>query len=665
MRFRFRCTTVTDHLRTLRAALGGEISGGCLLCPGPGHSAADRSLSIKLDASAPDGFIVHSFAGDDPIGCKDYVRIKAGLPAFKPNGGNGHRRASDEDIAAALMAAVQTRNDNKPKGRVVATYDYTDADGKLLYQVLRLEPKSFRQRRPDGNGGFIWSLGEVRRVLYRWPGVLKFPDATIFLTEGEKDADRVASLGYCATCVAGSKWTPECAQALAGRDVIILEDNDGPGHVKALTAAQALHGTAKSVRIVLLPDLPDKGDLSDWLDADPHRAEKLADVCFDVPEWTPEDAGANAEEEPATDPEPRKSRASIQWLNMSNWDDEPRPERQWAIQDRVPLKQTGLFSGEGGVGKSILEMMKDVAHVTGKDWLGSLPVPGPAIYLGAEDDENEIHIRFYDIAQHYGVTFKELIAGGLHVLCKLGEDATLCSFTRSGKVETTALYRQLYQAAGDIKPKNISIDTLSRAFAGSEIDRVQVYAFATHMQALAMVADGSVTVLSHPSLQGISSGSGISGSTAWHGAFRFRQYLTSVKPEDGEEPNNDLRQIEFKKNQYGPRGEAVVLRYQRGLFLPVGGLGTLEKLAAEQNADDLFLELLDTFMQQGRNVSHFRNVNNYAPVMFAKDPRAKATPGVIKALADAMERLFAAKKIRVETYGRPSRPNTRIVRDNG
>jgi RecA-family ATPase len=81
------------------------------------------------------------------------------------------------------------------------------------------------------------------------------------------------------------------------------------------------------------------------------------------------------------------------------------------------------------------------------------------------------------------------------------EDATLCaSGGKSGRVETTDFYRQLYEAAGDIKPKNISIDTLSRAFAGNEIDRVQVYTFAMHMQALAMVAGGSVTVLSHPIL---------------------------------------------------------------------------------------------------------------------------------------------------------------------
>ena len=79
--------------------------------------------------------------------------------------------------------------------------------------------------------------------------------------------------------------------------------------------------------------------------------------------------------------------------------------------------------------------MKDVAHVTGKDWLGSLPELGPAIYIGAEDDENEIHIRLLDIAKHYGVTFKELIERGLHVLCLLGKDATLCATGKSGRVE--------------------------------------------------------------------------------------------------------------------------------------------------------------------------------------------------------------------------------------
>lgn len=354
-------------------------------------------------------------------------------------------------------------------------------------------------------------------------------------------------------------------------------------------------------------------------------------------------------------------KAKLQWLDMSSWDHVPVPERQWAIRDRVPLKQAGLFSGEGGTGKSIIELTKNVAHVAGKDWLGSMPEPGAAFYLGAEDDADEIHIRIAAIAKHYGVTFKDLIEGGLHVLPLLGEDATLCAVTRGGHIETTALYRTIYDAAGDIKPKNISIDTLSRAFAGNEIDRVQVYAFAMHMQALAMVAEGSVTVLSHPSLAGINTGTGLSGSTAWHGAFRFRQYLKGVKASDGERQESDLRQLEFKKNQYGPLGESIVLRYQAGLFLPEGGVSDLDRLAREAAAEQLFLDLVRRFATQGRNLSEKVTANNYAPSVFVDEADARPL-GFRKAdFKGAMSRLFSADKLYVQNYGRPSRPASRLA----
>ena len=628
---------MSPNLQSIARALGGEVRGGQVLAPGPGHSAKDRSLSVKLDPGAPDGFIVNSFANDDPIQCKDYVREKSGLDPFNC------KRKPAFDIHKVVAA-------QSAKGNVVATYDYTDADGELLYQVLRYEPKDFRQRRPDGNGDWTWSVGE-RRVLYRLPDLLQYPDASVFVCEGEKDADRVASLDHCSTTVAGSKWTPDCVEPLAGRDILILEDADEPGHEKAIAAATALRGEAKTIRIVRLPGLTghaNNKDVSDWLDADPRRGNKLADVCFDAPLWTPE----------ATTP---AAPSTLRWLDMSNWDREPVPERQWAIRDRVPLNQAGLFSGEGGTGKSIIELTKDVAHVAAKDWLGSLPEQGPAFYIGAEDDEDELHIRLAAIAQHYGTTFDELIAGGLHVMCLLGQDATLCAATgKSGKVEVTDLYRQLYEAAGDVKPKNISIDTLSRAFAGDEINRVQVYAFAMHMQALAMVAGGSVTVLSHPSLQGIASGSGISGSTAWHGAFRFRQYLKGVKPDDGEQPDNDVRELEFKKNQCGPTCESIVLRYQGGLFLPVAGVSSLDQAAREQQADETFLDLLRRYASQNRYVSDKKSPA-YAPALFAKEDIAKAAGLTNISLAAAMSRLFATGKIWNEPCGRPSRPHYRIA----
>jgi RecA-family ATPase len=241
----------------------------------------------------------------------------------------------------------------------------------------------------------------------------------------------------------------------------------------------------------------------------------------------------------------------------------------------------------------------------------------------------------------------------------LGHDATLCvAMSKGGKVETKVLYRQLYEAAGDIKPKNISIDTLSRAFSGNEIDRVQVYAFANHMQALAMVAGGSVTVLAHPSIAGIASGSGISGSTAWHGAFRFRMYLTSIKPEAGEQPDGDIRELQFRKNQYGPMGEAIALRYQRGLFLPVAGMSGLDKLAREQKIDETFLSLMSRLESEGRNVSDAAHARNYAPACFCREKEGKGTRKA--EFADAMPRLFEAGKIHVEEYGPPSRRFTRL-----
>src|SRR5262249_25543448 len=133
----------------LARALGGEASGNEIRCPGPGHSARDRSLSITVDPRAPGGFVVHSFADDDPIACKDYVRAKAGLDPFKPNG--------------------QRRNNgaHQPKRKIVAEYNYTDESGAVLYQVVRYDPKDFRQRRPDGKGGRSPKVGGVRRVPHR------------------------------------------------------------------------------------------------------------------------------------------------------------------------------------------------------------------------------------------------------------------------------------------------------------------------------------------------------------------------------------------------------------------------------------------------------------------------------------------------------------------
>jgi uncharacterized protein DUF3987 len=124
-------------------------------------------------------------------------------------------------------------------------------------------------------------------VIYRWCGLLEFPSATVFVCEGEKDADNVRGLGLCATTVACGKWTDDCIQALAGRDCWILEDNDEAGRKKALEAATRLHPVAASVKIVRFPSLPNGGDVSDWLDMG-RTKDDLEDFCCSTPDWQPE-----------------------------------------------------------------------------------------------------------------------------------------------------------------------------------------------------------------------------------------------------------------------------------------------------------------------------------------------------------------------------------------
>jgi len=376
------------------------------------------------------------------------------------------------------------------------------------------------------------------------------------------------------------------------------------------------------------------------------------------------DAGEPPKESPtpAPTPEPTPEKLPpLPFINMSNWDNEPVPKQEWAVLDRIPLGQTALFTGEGGYGKSTILEHLCAAHALGRDWLGSLPEPGPAIFLEAEDGEKPIHRRLAAIARLYGVTFQEMIDGGLHLVSLFGDDTVLAGVSRSGKIEPTSRYAQLLQAAGDIKPKMIGIASSANVFAGSENDRAQTQQFVNLLNRVAMVAHGSIVLLSHPSLTGIKDDTGLSGSTQWHNAVRARFYIKSINPEPGEQPDDDLRELIFKKNQYGRKSAAIVLRYHDGLFLPEKSMSGLDKVAHDTKADETFLDLLQRFVGEGRNVSHHPTSKTYAPTAFAAETEAKKHQLRKADFESAMRRLFEAKKIHVEDYGRPSRPYTRIT----
>ncbi len=359
-------------------------------------------------------------------------------------------------------------------------------------------------------------------------------------------------------------------------------------------------------------------------------------------------------------PEEKKSISPLRFVDMSNWDRQPVPEQEWCVLDRIPVRQCVLFTGEGAAGKSTVQLHLSAAHVLGRDWLGSMPELGPAIFVDAEDEEGVMHRRLAAIAAHYGVTFKDMIDGGLHLVSLIGEDAVLATASRSGKIEPTPRYDQLLEAAGDIRPKTIGIASSANVFAGDEVDRAQVQQFVSLLTRLAIVANGAVVLISHPSITGINSDTGLSGSTQWHNAVRARFYLKSVKPEAGEQPDTDLRELSFRKNNYGAVGASVALRYQNGLFLPLPGMANLDKLAAEQRADEVFLDLLRRFTSENRHVSD-RKSPNYAPAVFAKEDAARKAGLNGAAFANAMRRLFEKKAIWNEPCGKPSRPSYRIA----
>jgi len=186
--------------------------------------------------------------------------------------------------------------------REVAAYTYTSADGEVLFQVVRFEPKDFRQRRPDGQGGWIWKMDGTQLVLYRLPAAHAAVEAgrTIYVNEGEKAADAMAGLGLDATCSPGGagKWRRAYNKALKGADVVLVEDNDDAGRKHTAAVAAALRGIAARVRVLALPGLPPKGDAFDWIAVGGTVAE-LEELTARAPE-----AGA----------EPRASGQPPSWL---------------------------------------------------------------------------------------------------------------------------------------------------------------------------------------------------------------------------------------------------------------------------------------------------------------------------------------------------------------
>lgn len=274
----------------LSAALGDRVTRAHddeLTARCPAHEDGTASLTVRhTDGKA----LVHCHAG-----CESTAIVQA----------LGLRMADlfDTPLAPAIVT---------PARRQVATYDYVDEGGALLSQKIRYEPKDFRIRRPVGDG-WEWNRRGVRPVLYRLPAVRAAADAgtTVFIVEGEKDVHTLEFLGLTATCNADGaakdgqrpKWGSREAEQLADvSEVIVLPDNDAAGeaHAAAVVRSLAALSPAPKVRVVRLPGVPEKGDVTDWVAAGGTREQLLALVDAATAESMPT---STEDEEPTLGPD--------------------------------------------------------------------------------------------------------------------------------------------------------------------------------------------------------------------------------------------------------------------------------------------------------------------------------------------------------------------------
>jgi RecA-family ATPase len=343
-------------------------------------------------------------------------------------------------------------------------------------------------------------------------------------------------------------------------------------------------------------------------------------------------------------------------IAASEFEGVPMPERQWIVPDYIPARNVTLLSGDGGIGKSLLALQLGMARALGREWVGLLPEPGQTLVLSAEDDREEMHRRLGLMRPFYDASWSQL--GDLKINDVVGKGCVLGALNR-GRIEATPMCCELDAYMAESALSLVILDVLAAMFAGNECQREQVRQFVDILNGLCRRHDCAILLLSHPSLTGINTGTGLSGSTDWNNGVRSRLYLrTPPASNDGSTPDKNLRTLEGMKANYGERGGKIDLEWKDGVFRRVKEPALLDKLAAEKKAEDVFMRLMKRFNSEGRNVSD-KNGTSYAPAIFAAQPDAEGITS--KQFKGAMDRLFVAKDIRLMNKGRPSKPAWTLV----
>jgi hypothetical protein len=363
-----------------------------------------------------------------------------------------HAGCTLEQICAAI--GIQMRdlflNDSprsSPEPTIATIYPYTDEHGRLLFQVLRYTPKTFKQRRPDGNGGWAWNLDGVRRVLYRLPEVGKAK--SIIIVEGERDADTASSMDLIGTCNPGGagKWRTEYSEALRGKDVAIIADADAPGLKHARDVVRSLVGIAHEVK--LIEALPAAKDLTEWF-----QRGGTKDALLSLIERTPV----------------LTSEGVAKWFPAKNGDQfalrplaellaKPDTPVEYIWDGRLVAGTVSLLVSKPKVGKSTFARNLCLAVSRGEPFLGLETQQGECIYLALEERWEEIRNDFAamgaDGTEQILIHAAAAPAEGMFALVKLVRErkprlVVIDPLFRIARIKDERAYAETYAALGPL-----------------------------------------------------------------------------------------------------------------------------------------------------------------------------------------------------------------------
>jgi RecA-family ATPase len=338
------------------------------------------------------------------------------------------------------------------------------------------------------------------------------------------------------------------------------------------------------------------------------------------------------------------ARDPLPTIDPRDWQGKPVLEREWLVEGFIPHRVVTLWSGDGGSGKTQAALQLIVAASLGIPWLGKEVGPGPSLLYTAEDEADELHRRLAVTVEKAGRQLADL--AGVKLVPMAGRDATLAKPIMAGQIGETVQFAQLKLEVEKFKPRLVVIDPAADVFGGDEINRVQVRQFVQKLAALALEQDCAVVLLSHPSLTGLNSGTGTSGSTAWSNSVRSRLYLQAVKDDP------DRRVLKVVKANYGRTGEEIAIRWDDGVYVVDTGDDPAVASLISRKADDVFLAVFLKLTGQGQRLSP-KKCSTYAPKRVAEHPDAKGYTS--QRMADSMQRLLDNGVLKIETEGPPSR----------